>query len=510
MKVLSPDEMRQMDENCIRQYDIPELILMENAATAALSHILTSYSFNHVLIVCGSGNNGGDGFALARKLYSHGKDVHVLISGAKEQMSESSLQNLRSLEKLQIHLTYDPSTELRTTLFRTAELVVDALFGTGLNRDVRGEKKNLILAINSCECPVVSLDIPSGLDGNSSREWGCAVDAESTICFGAPKYGNIKSPGYLKNGALYCSRISFPPELYNDDKYKSELNLPGPLNARDPLGYKNSFGKVLIIGGGGDYIGAPALAADAAFRSGAGYVTAAVPSSQCGAFSLHCPEAVIRGLVETDSATISQENFEQILGLSSRQDAVLMGPGMTQNQETISLIRQLIPLIPVPLVLDADALHALAGFPELTRKREDVTVITPHAGEQRHLSESRGGSLEKVYNVCCVYKGPRTTIALPDGREYINLTGNEALGTAGSGDVLSGMICALLAQEEDKYQAVRKAVLLHGLTANQFEGASDSFKATDIIKGLPACIDSYRKNYMEWNKGYYGKLKMIP
>ncbi|MBF9015282.1 MULTISPECIES: NAD(P)H-hydrate dehydratase [unclassified Oceanispirochaeta] len=510
MIVLSPEEMRLMDENCIRQYGIPALILMENAASAALNHILDSYRFNKVLIICGRGNNGGDGLALARKLYSTEKKVEVLISGSKGKMTDSSLQNLLCLEKLPIPIFYNPDKKRREKLFNNSELIVDALLGTGLNREVDGDKKELILEMNQSRSPVVSLDIPSGLDGKSSEELGCAVKAESTICFGAPKYGNIKSPGYLKNGKLICSRISFPPELYKDEKFKSELNLPEALKTRDPLGYKNSFGKILVIGGGGDYIGAPALAARAAYRSGAGYVTVAVPASHNGTFSIHCPEAVIKGLKETAAATISEENFELLLELSSKQDAVVLGPGMTQQEETVSLIRKLIPAIPVPLVIDADALNALAGFPELTLKRKSATVITPHPGEQRRLAEKTEDALEKAYNAICVYKGPRTVISLPEGREYINLTGNEALGTAGSGDVLAGIICALLAQEEDKSEAVKKAVLLHGLAADLFDGASDSFTASDIIELLPRCFTAYRENHVNWTRNCYNRMEIIP
>jgi ADP-dependent NAD(P)H-hydrate dehydratase / NAD(P)H-hydrate epimerase len=510
MKVLSPDEMRLMDENCIHQYGISALLLMENAASAALNHILKVYSFNKVLIICGTGNNGGDGLALARKLYSAEKEPEVLISGSKEKMTDSALQNLQCLEKIRLPLFYNPNKEQRKILFEKTELIIDALFGTGLNREVCGEKRELILEMNSSHSPVVSLDIPSGLDGDSSRELGCAVRADRTICFGAPKYGNIKSPGYLNNGKLFCSRISFPPELYKSEKFRTELNLPGALKTRDPLGYKNSFGKVLVIGGGGDYIGAPALTARAAYRSGAGYVTAAVPSSHSMTFSIHCPEAVIAGMKETDSGTISQKNFEHILELSSKQNAVVLGPGMTQEEETVSLIRRLIPEISVPLLIDADALNALAGIPELTQQRDAATVITPHLGEQKRLEENVGLPLEKTYQAICVYKGPHSIIALPDGREYINLTGNEALGTAGSGDVLAGMIAALLAQEDEKSEAVKKAVLLHGLAADFYEGAAECFTASDIIELLPHCFTVYRKNHDEWTQNCYNRMEIIP
>lgn len=510
MKVLSPDEMRLMDENCIHQYGIPALILMENAASSALNHILKFYSFNKVLIVCGCGNNGGDGLALARKLHSVGKEAQVLISGLKEKMTDSTLQNLLSLEKIKLPLFFNPNKQERQLLFENTELIIDALFGTGLNRDVHGEKKKIIFEINNYPSPVVSLDIPSGIDGNSSQLLGSAVMADSTICFGAPKQGNIRSPGYINNGKLFCSRISFPPELYQDEKFQTELNLPTALKKRDTLGYKNSFGKVLVIGGGGDYIGAPALATRAAYRSGAGYVTAAIPASHSTSFSIHSPEAVIKSMKETASGTISMENFDILLELSSKQNAVVLGPGMTQQQETVELIRKLIPEISVPLVIDADALNALAGFPELTQKRRAVTVITPHTGEQSRLAKGVDLPLEKSYKAICVYKGPRSIISLPEGRKYINLSGNEALGTAGSGDVLAGMIGALIPQEDDTSEAVKKAVLLHGLSAELYKGAGRCFTAGDIIELLPRCFEAYKENHTLWTENCYNRMELIP
>ncbi len=512
MKVLTPDEMRLMDENCIRHFKVPGILLMENAASAALNHILADYSFSSPLIVCGSGNNGGDGLALARKLHSVSRSPRVLISGSREKMTPESLENLKSLEALEIPLYFNPEDDVLESLFEGSDLIVDALFGTGLNREVQGEKKDLILRINSSPAPVVSLDIPSGLDGASSDTLGCAVKADSTVCFGAPKPGNVLSPGFINNGDLLCSRISFPPRLYDNEKYPREINLPGPLPERDPLGYKNSFGRVLVIGGGGEYRGAPLLAARAAYRSGAGYVTAAVPRSHCSGFSSRCPEAVVKGLMETESGTIAMENLESLVELASSHTAVLLGPGMTG--ETADLIRELIPRIEKPLLIDADGLGALAGRPELTLNRTAPTVLTPHLGEERRLAAGLAAGtdkdLEEVYGALCVHKGPRTVIGTPGGRRYINLTGNEALGTAGSGDVLSGMTAAFLAQERDAAAAVQKAVLLHGLTADLYPSARESFCAGDIIEMLPETLKVYREKYSSLTETCFGKIQMLP
>ncbi|MDC7231591.1 MAG: NAD(P)H-hydrate dehydratase [Spirochaetales bacterium] len=509
MKVLSPDEMRLMDENCIRHTGIPALVLMENAASAAMTHILSSYTPRHVLIVCGSGNNGGDGLALARKLHSWGVDVSILVSGSRDRMAEAPRTNLEILDNLNLPLYFDPAAEERQTLFHRSDLIVDALFGTGLNREITGEKRLIIEEMNRSGSPVVSLDIPSGINGETSKIMGTAVQADSTVCFGAPKKGNVLAPGYLNNGKLCCSRISFPPSLYDHEQYKTALNLPGDLKDRDPLGYKNSFGKVLIIGGAENYTGAPALAARGAYRGGAGYVTAAVPVSISTLFSLHSPEAVIRPLAETAHNTIADRNFEDLLALASKQDAVVLGPGLSRDTETMTLVRRLIPSIEAALVIDADALYALAGHPELTADRRKPTVLTPHAGEQKNLHQNMSQSIEESYNALCVYKGPRSVIALPDGRKFINMTGNEALGTAGTGDVLAGMTGAFLAGE-DPEEAVQKAVLLHGLSADLYRGGRESFTASDIIDLLPRCFEEYRNRYREWTDSAYGRIQMIP
>jgi NAD(P)H-hydrate epimerase len=510
MKVLNPDEMRRMDETCIHKYKVPAQILMENAALSALSVIQEEYPHHSVLLLCGSGNNGGDGLALARILFSLEKDVEVLLLGNPDHFSKEASQNYRAVREIGIPLSLNPKDEKLN--FKPDRLIVDALLGIGLNRTVSEKYKTIIERMNHSGAPIFSLDIPSGIDGTTAQPRGISVRADKTICFGAPKRGNILSPGYVYNGELYCSRISFPPPLIRDWPGKTEFNIPSPLVQRDPLGYKNSFGRILIIGGGKNYQGAPALAAQAAYRSGAGYVTAAIPQSQASGFSAHCPEAVVQELQETTEKTISEKNETLLLDLASKHDVVLMGPGMTGQEETVSLIRKLIPLIPVPLVLDADGLNALAGSPDLTSKRKFQTVITPHLGEQKRLrlGLTEDQSLEERYGVICVYKGPRSRICQSDGKEYINLTGNDALGTAGSGDVLAGMVATLIATQESVIQGVCKAVLLHGLTAERYSGARESFTASDIIEALPRCLLEYKNNYNELKQTFLGKMKMIP
>ncbi len=496
-------QMQRLDALCISSFNIPGGLLMENAATAALLLLEKNYSPHKTLIVCGSGNNGGDGLALARKLHAKGWKSSVVLSGKRSSMSPESRQNFKALESLNIPLYENPSLEDGAALFRDCALVVDALLGTGLSRDVEGDKKELIRLMNESGLPIVSLDIPSGIDGSSGKVRGLAVQADKTICFGSPKRGNVLSPGFTCNGELYCSTISFPPEAFQALGCRTFLNLPGPLAPRNPLGYKNSFGRVLVIGGSPQCSGAPALAAMGAYRCGAGYVTAAVPSCVMGAFSSLCPEGVLRPL--------EQMGREELWELASRQDCVLLGPGLGDSEKIRCLVRELIPAIPVPLVLDADGLNALAGAPELCRKRRAFTVLTPHRGEEERLMAGLEGkeSLAELYGAVCVHKGPHSRIVLPDGREYINLSGNEALGSAGSGDVLAGMLAALIPWAASPVEAVQQGVLLHGLCADWTELSRESFCAGDIVRALPSVLKRFREEYQELHAEVYGKIGMI-
>ena len=382
MKILSPAEMRDLDKKAIEQLGIPEAVLMENAAAAALFVLDKQFNTEKTngLILCGTGNNGGDGMALARKIHSLGRPVKVLLFGSPDKLSAVSLINLKILRHLKVPLFTEPDTQCWQESLTKAGYIVDALLGTGLNRPVKGRILDLINSVNNAGKPVLAVDIPSGIHGDSGRIAGEAVHADATVTFGNPKKGNICYPGFSRQGKLYCSHISFPPAYYDSRLYKCEINLPPSLPGRDPQGYKNSFGKILLIGGGQAYFGAPALAAGALFRSGAGYVTAALPRPQVATFSTLCPEAVLHPLKTTEEDSIHPSCREELLELASRHDGAILGPGITRNRETRDLIRQLIRDIDVPLLVDADGLSALAGHPELTRDRKAPLILTPPPG----------------------------------------------------------------------------------------------------------------------------------
>ena len=374
--------MRELDRAAIEELGIPDAVLMENAASAALNVLLKD--IDPVLqkqggvVICGTGNNGGDGLALARKIHSLNLSVSVLVFGSLERVSSVSEQNLKILRKLSLPLLINPDMDQTEKRIGQAGYLIDALFGTGLNRPVEGLRRNIIRCINQSGKPVLSIDIPSGVRGENGEISGEAVTAKACISFGNPKWGNVLYPGFTRQGKLYCSHISFPPEYYNSKSYIREINLPPPLPKRDPEGYKHSFGKILLIGGGANYFGAPALAANAVLRSGAGFVTAAIPDFMAVPFSSLCTEAVLEPLESTGAGSIHPSNFQKILDLAANHDAVILGPGITKDPQTRELIQQLIPRIPVPLLIDADALSALAEDPALSSERREATILTPH------------------------------------------------------------------------------------------------------------------------------------
>ncbi len=517
MKILSPAEMRDLDQAAIEELGIPDAVLMENAASAVLNVLLKEIDpflqKQGGVVICGTGNNGGDGLALARKIHSLNLPLSVLIFGSLERFSTVSEQNLKILKNLPLPLLVNPDMDQAEKLIGQAGYLIDALFGTGLNRPVEGISRNIIRFINKSGKPVLSVDIPSGVQGGNGEISGEAVTAKACITFGNPKWGNVLYPGFARQGKLYCSHISFPPEYYNCKTYTKEINLPPPLPERDPEGYKHSFGKILLIGGGSNYFGAPALAANAIFRSGAGFVTAAIPDYMAVPFSSLCTEAVLEPLESTGAGSIHPSNLQKILELAKSHDAVILGPGITRNPQTRELIKELIPRIPAPLLIDADALSVLAEDPALASKRREATILTPHKGEQRALLAklSDNSTIENSYNAITVYKGPHSRICFHGGEEYINMTGNSGMGTAGSGDVLTGIIMGLIKQLGTG-NAVRTGVLLHGLAGDLAaeELGAESLVASDLIRFLPDAIKFYRKNHEQLTESCYNTIQTIP
>ncbi len=505
MKVYTSADAHRLDQAVILDYGIDQALLMENAAIAARLTIERRWGVKDkaILIACGMGNNGGDGFALARLLHAKGARVSLLIAGDTGRLSGSSQCNYKSILHLPMKiwkLGKSSETAIPSKLdFSQFNLIVDAIFGTGLSRRIDGSIAALIAGINASETPVLAMDIPSGIGADTGEVFGSAIKAEVSVCFGMIKRGNLLYPGHQYGGKLYFSEISFPPEVTEDDSVHLALNIPPPLSMRNPAGHKGLFGKVSIIGGSMQYRGAPALAAFAALRTGAGYAFLSIPAAIAGQMFALLPEAVLLPL--SGNGILKSDHTSTILERAARADVSVLGPGLGTSLESTQLVRNLIQEIQGPLVLDGDGLTALAGKEELSRNREFPTILTPHPGEMARLLGSSIGEVEihrvetaaeaaERYQAIVVLKGAHSIISLPSGQSWINLSGNCGMGTAGSGDVLAGMIGALIAGNERPEDAVRQGVYIHGIAGDisaKIKGEGGML-ARDIVECIPEAL----------------------
>ncbi|MFP4032859.1 MAG: NAD(P)H-hydrate dehydratase, partial [Desulfococcaceae bacterium] len=347
--------------------------------------------------------------------------------------------------------------------------------------------------------------IPSGIHGDTGQIMGVAVQARATITFGLPKIGNLLYPGAAHGGRLGATHISFPPALYDDETLKLRINDPPPLPFRDPDGHKGGFGDALFIAGSGSYYGAPHLSAMAFLKSGGGYSRLAAPESIVPVLGGMGPEIVFAPQSETADGTIAAENRSRLLDMAGRADFVVMGPGLSLDEETQGLVRELASEIPRPLLLDGDALTAVSAHPEILKNRKAETILTPHPGEMARLTgksveavvSDRIGVLTeaaKALDATIVLKGAHSQIGGPDGRIRFNLSGNAGMGTAGAGDVLTGAIAAMAGLGMKPADAVDKGVFLHGLAGDLAAEAigPDGMTARDILAALPEAVQMDR------------------
>lgn len=505
MKIATAQDVRRLDESVIVDFGVDQAILMENAAIAARDVIESRWKIKgkRIILICGIGNNGGDGFALARLLYARGAVVSLFLAGDTNRLSGAAETNYRIVKQFPVDFYVldsepNPAVLLRVN-FTDFDIIVDALFGTGLSRKVEGRMAALIQHINDSKTPVLSLDIPSGIDADTGKILGIAVNAKATVSFGILKRGNLLYPGHQMGGQLYYSEISFPPEVYENDKLRFSLNIPPDLSQRDPVGHKGSFGKILVVGGSSEYRGAPALTAAAALRGGAGYVRLAVPAGLAAEIFQQIPEAVL--LPQDGSNYLKKRHLLTITSYSSQSDVTILGSGLSTSAESLDLARELIQAVEGPLLIDGDALTALAGHEELTVNRKYPSVLSPHAGE---IARLLGTSVHEVeahrveiaieaaerYGSLVILKGAHSIIADKEGLTWLNLTGNSAMGTAGSGDVLSGLLGASCAVMSNISDAVRLGVYLHGLAGDLAAEKIGEYGviARDILSMIPEAI----------------------
>ncbi len=509
MRIVTAEEMKALDRKAMEDFGLAGLVLMENAGVRVVDlirRVMGGVQGKDVTIFIGKGNNGGDGLVIARHLLNMGAEVKVLSVVNVSEISGDAAANLDIWRKMgqKVYAVHqgDGINIVKLALMKT-DLVVDAIYGTGFHGKMRGAAGSVIGVINNSGKPVIAVDIPSGLEAGTGRINGPCVRARYTAALGLPKLGLYLEPGAGYTGEITVADISLPAVLIDREappRYLlSARRVRKWLPERPSPAHKGNFGRVLIIAGSRGMTGAAGLSATAALRSGAGLVTAAVPETLHDIMEVKLTEAMTVPLPDTGSGALSGEALPRILSLLENMDALAIGPGLSQTPETVTLVRELLPAIKIPFVLDADALNALAGQTGILGSLHAPAVITPHPGEMARLMEVTSGDIQADrvgnavkatadWNVVTLLKGARTVVATPEGTVYINPTGNPGMASGGSGDVLTGIIASLIAQGLQPGRAAAAGAYLHGLAGDMAakEKGMIGLVAGDIIAGLPA------------------------
>ena len=511
MKILTSREMREIDRATIEDFGIPGPVLMENAGLQVIKALKIRFprlAGERVVIVAGKGNNGGDGFVVARHLLNLGAEPTVLLLASKNELKGDAALNLGIILKLGIPVreitSRDDWSRSRLDLLH-ASLIVDALFGTGLLKPLDGLYARAVEDMNRAKSFRVAVDIPSGLSADTFELIGPCVRADLTVALAAPKVAHIFPPAAECVGELLIAGISIPPALLQNSDLRLDLaeeNFVRPFfRKRKRDSHKGTYGHLLIVAGSLGKTGAAGLAGKAALRMGAGLVTVATAESALGAVAKSMWELMTEPLAETAQKTISKDAVSRVLELLKGKNGLLLGPGISTQPSTIAFVQGLIPKVACPLILDADGLNAIAPDPEVLRRLKTPAILTPHPGEFARLT---GRSTEDVlryrlelapefatrYGVYLIFKGYRTLIAAPDGRVFVNPTGNPGMASGGTGDVLGGLIGSQVVQEKDLLGAAVSAVYVHGLSGDIAAAklGEKSLTAGDIIRFLPEAV----------------------
>lgn len=524
MKVSRVSEMRELDRTAIEEFGIKDELLMENAGEAVYFVMLNELGIKDkkFILFCGMGNNGGDGFVIARKIHSNGGHTRIFLLGDPARFKGAAKLNMDIASRLPIEIRQIESIDSIKSHVLHSDAIVDAIFGTGLDRDVEGIYADVIKLINESGKTVFSVDIPSGVHGDTGKIMGTAVSADYTVTFGLPKIGNMLFPGYELCGKLYVTHISFPPSMYETDSMKIEINLPSELPHRRVDGHKGSFGQVLFIAGASNYYGAPYFAALSFMKAGGGYSRLAAPESMTPFIANKGSEIVFVPQKETGASSISLENRDALLELSKKMDMVVLGPGLSLDEETGQLARELAKGIDRPLIIDGDGITALCHDLDILRQRKAATILTPHPGEMARITGTpiadidlnRIDILQRTaadLNAVIVLKGAHSLIGYPDERVFINMTGNSGMGTAGSGDVLTGTIAAMFTLGLPVQDAAKKGVFIHGFSGDLAaeEEGEDGITAQDILDYLPLAVKMDREGLDQAFRDLYEGVHLV-
>ncbi|RPI22630.1 MAG: NAD(P)H-hydrate dehydratase [Acidobacteria bacterium] len=522
MKVLTAEQMREIDRLSTREYGVPSLLLMENAGLnlyLELERRFANLKRLRVGIICGKGNNGGDGMVLARQLVARGNTPDVVLLAQASQVGGDARVQLEILQKSQLEVREIPTEEAWRPFadnLRRYDIIVDAILGTGLTKPLDGFYRRVAEDVNNSGAFVLAVDIPSGMPSDSSLGGSPCIRANLTVTFTAPKIAHVLNQDQESLGEVVVAPIGSPPQLLEDPNIYLQLmqeeeivlhRLP-----RRIASHKGDFGHVVLLAGSRGKSGAALLSARAALNTGAGLVTAAVPETVQPIVAAGQAEVMTEPLAATEEGTVAETAADQALALLKGKDAAGLGPGLSRNSQSVWFIRQLVRKCPIPLVIDADGLNAFEDQADLIRNDHDQPlVLTPHPGEfsrligvkVREMQEDAPGAARRFAQerrLWLVLKGFRTLVADPGGTVYVCPRGNQGMATGGTGDVLTGVLTALLgsycAQKQITPEHVTRAVVLgvylHALAGDLAAAAKgpEALTAGDIIAHLG---QAYRK-----------------
>jgi ADP-dependent NAD(P)H-hydrate dehydratase / NAD(P)H-hydrate epimerase len=509
IRVATSDEMRRADRRVTERHGVPSLLLMENAGRSAadvIERVLGPVVGRQVAVVAGKGQNGGDGFVVARQLATRGAGVSVWLAAPRGEVAGDAATNLAALERSglgPVEVTDGPALERLRVALRRADLVVDALLGTGVRGPATGAVADVIVAVNDAGRPVCALDLPSGLSAEDGAILGQTVRATLTVTLGLPKIGLYLPAGTAHAGRVELADLGVPRAWLEEGLAMGLLEASDVAPALPPRpvdSHKGRFGHLLVVAGSLGKTGAAVLACRGALRVGTGLVTCAAALSQQPIVAAHLVEGMTEALPETGAQSLSVKARERILELAGHMSALALGPGLGLDPETQELVRALARDVDRPMVLDADALTALVGALESLRHARGARLLTPHPGEAARLlgltvadvQRDRVGAARRLASesgTIVALKGAYTVIASPGAEAVLNPTGNPAMATGGTGDVLTGVAGGLLAQGVPAESALRAAVYLHGLAGDlAAAGRGAGLVAGDLAECLPAAI----------------------
>jgi NAD(P)H-hydrate epimerase len=518
--------MQEIDRQAIKGFGIAGLDLMERAGQNCVDAIIAGFgTLGSAAIIAGAGNNGGDGYVIARLLRQAGWNVSIFVLAERSRISGDAATNLERLHNDGV--VYCPH---EGQLFAghmdhitRADVIVDAMFGTGLHSDVSGVYRQTIELINSAGRPVLAVDIPSGIHGTTGRVLGEAVRASLTVTFAFAKLGHVLYPGAEYTGRLLVTDIGIPPQLMETAPGYDLLNAEsmGPmLRRRDRRAHKGHFGHCLVIAGSTGKTGAAALSANSALRAGSGLVTLAVAESLHAILETKTTEVMTVPLPDSNSGYLTVSAFPVVEKLLPGMDALALGPGLGRQPGTTALVQAIVESVSLPLVIDADGLNALADDTSiLQRKRSASVILTPHPGEMARLLGKSIPDIEadrilvaqefaRNFGVYLVLKGARTIIAAPDGTAAINGSGNPGMATGGMGDVLTGILVSLLGQRYSAWDACCLGVFIHGYAADLVaeEKGEIGICASDVQEMLPYAYKRLTGNNPNPSTNSFGNL----